>query len=230
MTLRIHPSLFAPSLLLVAAACSPAPAVPAPTETSMPAPTQAPPATAVSTTEPTSPAPTETIAPASTPAYFADAAALQAFDYAGWLTYTNAFYGFGLRYPAGWTLVEALDPEDTMYQHRVTIGDPTDPRAVLHIAFKAASEDRQISPTGMAGGELLDRGSMLLLGEELPRQALVAEGKDMAVVYVCGRVHRGELVFWCGLHYAGSPLTDPGLSPETERLADAVIASIQVLP
>ena len=140
MTLKIHPSLFAPSLLLVAAACSPSPAAPAPTETS---------------------------APASNPAYFADAAALQAFDYAGWQTYTNAFYGFGLRYPAGWTLVEALDPEDTMYQHRVTLGDPTDPRAVLHIAFKAASEDRQISPTGMAGGELLDRGSMLLLGEEL---------------------------------------------------------------
>jgi len=139
-------------------------------------------------------------------------------------------YGFGLRYPAGWTLVEALDPEDTMYQHRVTLGDPTDPRAVLHIAFKAASEDRQISPTGMAGGELFDRGSMLLLGEELPRQALVAEGKDKAVVYVCGRVHRGELVFWCGLQYAGSPLTDPGLSPQTERFADAVIASIQVLP
>ena len=174
MALKLHPSLFAPSLLLVAAACSPSPAAPALTETP---------------------------APASTPAYFADAAALQAFD-----------------------------PEDTMYQHRVTLGDPTDPRAVLHIAFKAASEDRQISPTGMAGGELLDRGSMLLLGEEPPRQALVAEGKDMAAVYVCGTVHRGELVFWCGLQYAGSPLTDPGLSPQTERFADAVIASIQVLP
>ncbi|HLF80216.1 MAG TPA: hypothetical protein VI410_00480 [Anaerolineales bacterium] len=111
MALKIHPSLFAPSLLLVAAACSPSPAAPALTETP---------------------------APASTPAYFADAATLQ-----------------------------ALDPEDTMYQHRVTLGDPTDPRAVLHIAFKAASEDRQISPTGMAGGELFDRGSMLLLGEEL---------------------------------------------------------------
>jgi hypothetical protein len=117
-----------------------------------------------------------------------------------------------------------------MYQHRVTLGDPSDPKAVLHIAFKAASEDRRISPTGMAGGELLDRGSMLFLGEELPRQALVAEGKDMAVVYVCGQVHFGGPVFWCGLHYAGSPLTDPGLSPQTERLADAVIASIQVLP
>ena len=199
MTLKIHPSLIAPSLLLVAAACSPSPAEP--TETPVPAPTQAPPATAVPSMEPSSPAPTETPAPASTPAYFADAATLQ-----------------------------ALDPEDTMYQHRVTLGDPTDPRAVLHIAFKAASEDRRISPTGMAGGELLDRGSMLFLGEELPRQALVAEGKDMAVVYACGEIHREGLVFWCGLHYAGSPLTDPGLSPETERLADAVIASIQVLP
>ena len=230
MTLKLHPILFTPALLLFAAACGPSPAAPAPTETPMPAPTQAPPATAVPTNESTPPAPTETPAPASTPAYFSDVAALQAIDYAGWQTYDNASYGFGLRYPAGWSLVEALDPEDTMYQHRVTLGDPSDPAIVLHIAFKAESEDRWISPTGMGGGELLDRGSMLLLGEELPRQALVAEGKDMAVVYVCGRVHRGELVFWCGLHYAGSPLTDPGLSPETERLADAVIASIQVIP
>jgi hypothetical protein len=227
MTLRLHPTLLAPSLLLVAAACSPSPA---PTETPMPAPTQAPPATAIPTDEATPAAPTETPAPASTPAYLPDAAALRAFDYAGWQTYANAAYGFGLRYPASWTLEETLDPEDTMYQHRVTLGDPSDPKAVLHIAFKAASEDRRISPTGMAGGELLDRGSMLFLGEELPRQALVAEGKDMAVVYVCGQVHFGGPVFWCGLHYAGSPLTDPGLSPETERLADAVIASIQVLP
>ena len=230
MTLKLHPTLLVPSLLLLAAACSPSPQAPAPTETPMPAPTQAPPATALPTIEPTPPAPTETPAPASNPAYLPDAAALRAFNYEGWQTYANATYGFGIRYPAGWTLEEVVDPGDTMYQHRVTLGDPSDPATVLHIAFKAALEDRQITPTGMAGGELLDRGSLLFLGEELPRQALVAEGKDMAVVYVCGTIHRGELVFWCGLNYAGSPLTDPGLSPETERLADAVIASIQVLP
>lgn len=157
-------------------------------------------------------------------------AALQSFDYAGWQSYTNATYGFSLHYPAGWTLEEVLDPDDTMYQHRVTLGDAADPKIVLHIAFKAAAEDRQISPTGMAGGELVDRGSGVFLGEALPRQALVAEGRDMGVVYRCGEILHERLAFWCGLHYAGSPLTDPGLSPETERLADTVIASIQVLP
>ena len=79
---------------------------------------------------------------------------------------------------------------------------------------------------GMAAGEIIERGSILFLGRDLRRAALVAAGKDMAIVYGAGEVSRGPLVFWLSLHYAGNPLIDPGLSATSEALADAIIRSI----
>ena len=159
----------------------------------------------------------------------ADPAALAVSSYDGWRTYTNAAYGFDLRYPVDWIAAEVTNPGDTMYRHRLTLTDPANPATKLHIAFKDASEDRQITPTGIGSGELVARGSVPLLGQPLPREALVAEGKDVGIVYArSGEVHRGHLVFWIGLEYAGSPFTDPGLSAEVQATADAIVASVQV--
>jgi hypothetical protein len=148
-----------------------------------------------------------------------------------WPMYVQTSYGFSLRYPPEWLLSEVADPDDTMFEHRVTLTDPGQPGMALHIAFRNVSEDRQITPTGMGSGEVVSRGSVPLLGTDALREALVAEGKDMAILYGGGgEVPRGDLVFWIGLNYAGSPLSDPGLSLEVQALADAVIASIQTVP
>ena len=163
--------------------------------------------------------------------YVPDVTALQAFRYDGWKTYANAIYGFSVRFPANWDVEEVTDDGDTMYQHRITLSNPGDPMTVLHIAFRNASEDRQITPTGIGAGDLVTRGSVPFLGEALERQALVAEGKDVGVLYGgSGEVARGDLVFWIALNYAGSPITDPGLSAEVEGLADQVVASLETTP
>jgi len=175
--------------------------------------------------------PMDTPGPVGTPVYEPDQAALERFAYEGWLTYVNSAYGFRLRYPPQWVAAEVTDPNDTMFQHRVTLTDPADPAVALHIAFRAADEAVRITPSGMGSGELVARGSLVFLGEEIQRQALVDQGKDMAVIYAAsGEIARDDLVFWMGLSYAGSPLTDPGLSAEVEMMADAVVTSVALSP
>jgi hypothetical protein len=209
------------ALLVSLAACT-VPAVTSPSTPTEAVPTSSPPTVPAAT-----PQPTDVADAVGTPVYEPDQAALQGFAYDGWLTYLNAAYGFSLRYPPQWVVAEATDPNDTMFQHRVTLSDPADPAVALHIAFRAANETARITPSGMGGGELIARGSLAFLGEEIQRQALVGEGKDMGVIYAAsGEIARGDLVFWIGLNYAGSPLTDPGLSAEVEMLADAVIGSV----
>ena len=169
--------------------------------------------------------------PGATTIYLPGITTLQAFDYADWQSYKNMTYGFSFRFPPDWLLEEATNVDDTMYRHRVTLTNPQEPLAALHIAFKAASEDQQITPTGLGAGDIVDRGNLPFLGQDLERKALVAEGKDFGVLYGgTGEVTRGELVFWMGLNYAGNPTADPGLSAEIQTQADQVIASVQTEP
>ena len=164
-------------------------------------------------------------------AYLPDTAEIQAFEYIDWQSYKNITHGLSLRFPPDWRATEVTDAADTMAGHRVTLSSPADPLTALHIAFKLASEDQQITPTSMGAGNIVDRGSVLFLGEELSRQALVAEGTMMEIIYGGGgEITRGDRVFWIALNYAGNPLTDVGVSPEIERLADLVITSLQIEP
>jgi len=161
--------------------------------------------------------------------YTPDPSALKAFQYEDWQVYENRAYGFTLRFPPDWRVEEVTDSGDTMVQHRVSISDPADPMAELHIAFRGASEERQITPTGMGAGDLVARGSVPFLGENLERHALVAEGKVVGVIYGGGgEIPRGDLVFWIAVNYAGSPVADPGLSASVEELADQIVASAAV--
>jgi hypothetical protein len=149
-----------------------------------------------------------------------------------WATYTNEKYGFSFRYPANWILKEITGPDNTMSGHAVHLLHPTDPAVRLIIAFKHADEDQRIAPTGMGGGELVSRGGVSLLGQEVKRLVRVELGKDMAVYYDWPRsaTTGGSLVFWLALDCvcaAGDPAS-AGLTPEVEQIADAVVESIEV--
>ena len=164
--------------------------------------------------------------------YHPDAAAVESFDYEGWLSYTNTgSCNFTVRYPMTWVLEETTDPADTMAGHRINLRIPAEPAVVLFIAFRSADEDRQITPTGIGAGDLVPRGTIPFVGEPLSRQALVLNGKDIDILYGDGgEIVRGDHVFWISLHYAGDPVTDPGLSEDDEALADQIVASLQLTP
>ncbi len=197
-------------------------AVTTPAAAANPTVTIGPKATPVPTS---TPIPTATSAP--TPAPVAPVVIADA-----WLAYTNEKYAFSFRYPPDWILKEIVDPVNTMSGHAVHLTHPTDPSVRMIIAFKRANEDRRITPTGIGSGDLITRGVVSLLGQEVERNVLVALEKDMGVYYGWPRsaAAGGDLVFWLALDCACSA-GDPavaGLAPEVEQIADAIVESIEV--
>ena len=179
------------------------------------------------------PIPTDTPIPTPEPLFQCRLAATAAADkYPGWFQCINVRYGFSFRYPADWKLKEIVDPDNTMSGHAVHLAHPTDPSVRMIIAFKRANEDRRITPTGIGSGDLITRGVVSLLGQDVERNVLVALGKDMAVYYGWPRsaAMGDDLAFWLALDCACSA-GDPavaGLTPDMEQIADAIVESIEV--
>lgn len=220
-------------VIVLLAACTAAPAtsvVPAVSATIAPAATSSPTTTAAPAATPvltSTPIPTHTPAPTPVAPVVIDDT---------WSTYSNEKCGFFFRYPPGWDLKEIRDPGNTMSGHAVHLTLSSDPSVRLIIAFKRADEDRRIAPTGIGSGDLITRGVVSLLGQDVERNVLVALGKDMAVYYGWPRpaatsaATGDDLVFWLALDCAcsaGDPATT-GLMPEVEQIADAIVQSIEV--
>ena len=179
------------------------------------------------------PIPTDTPIPTPEPLFQCRLAATTAADeYPGWFQCVNAKYGFSFRYPSDWKLKEITDPDNTMSGHAVHLLHPTDPTVRMIIAFKRADENLRITPTGMGDGDLVSRGGVSLLGQQVERIVRVELEKDMAVYYGWPRSAPtgGDLVFWLALDCACSA-SDPavaGLTPEVEQIADAIVESIEL--
>ena len=143
----------------------------------------------------------------------------------GWLTYTNADYGFSLQYPPEWRLEPGYG---TMTGHAVLL-TPNNANALLVVAFKRTDEDAQIGRTGLGSGDLVLRGKVMFLGKEIDRQVLVSDGKDMTVLYLCTNcMVRGNLQFYFGLDYRGNWSDPTALPADIERQADLVVASVKL--
>lgn len=159
--------------------------------------------------------------------YIPDLNDLAAQDYDGWQTYENAAYGFALRYPKGWTLTEVSDPGNTMAGHRIDLHQDADPVNRIMVAFRHADEDVRILPTGMSQGEIVERGSIMLLGEAVSRQALVDRGADSRILYGgTGEVVRGNLVLWLAVDRTMPPDLERAIPDEVQRTADAILSSL----
>jgi inhibitor of cysteine peptidase len=165
--------------------------------------------------------PTATPKPRPTPATPAPTTA----SMPGWLTYTNADYGFSFRYPPEWKLQLG---SGTMAGHAVLL-KPDQLNAQLVVAFMRTDENAQIGRTGVGNGELFPRGTLLFAGKEINRTVLVLNGKDMTVLYNCaGCMVRGKLQFNFSLDYLGNPADPSALTASVEAQADQVVASVTV--
>jgi len=100
----------------------------------------------------------------------------------------------------------------------------------LVVGFKSATENQQITRTGIGSGDIVQRGSVAFLGQPISRDVLVLDGKDLEILYQCsGEIRRGDLVFMLSLDYRGNATDKTALTQVTESTADKIVASFELI-
>ena len=129
--------------------------------------------------------------------------------------YTNQTFGFSFN-SADWAVEE--NPNYLLL---------TRPGYRLFVGFQSAGEDPMPFRTGMPEGEFVDGGTGLLLGQLIPKQILVFNGKNKVVSYG-GRIQAGNLVLVMYLDAVETnevSYADLDIPPEIMAEADQIIAS-----
>ncbi|MBN1248548.1 MAG: formylglycine-generating enzyme family protein, partial [Anaerolineae bacterium] len=133
-----------------------------------------------------------------------------------WASYTNDTYGFTFRYPVTWGLTE-------LPAGREAAGGsaPVEIRLMrddlwLVIQVKSEDEPYVLGPSGRSAGDLVERGTVVFLGQEADQQVLVYEGTDKAITV---GAEAGSLIFYVQL--------EPAPNPDVDYAAVAVPAKAQ---
>jgi putative hemolysin len=130
--------------------------------------------------------------------------------------YVNETYGFSFDPPSGWT-IEGY--EDYLLFRR--------PGYQVFVGFQPAGEEPKPFRTGMPSGEFVDGGTVNLLGQPVPKQILVSNGKNKVVAYD-GRIKIGDLILVIFLDAVETPevsYDDLDIPAEIMEEADQIIAS-----
>jgi putative hemolysin len=130
--------------------------------------------------------------------------------------YISDSYGFSFDPPTEWSIEEY---PDYLLFHR--------PGYKLFVGYQWANEEIKPFRTGMPSGDFVDGGSASLLGQPVPKQILVWEGKNKVVAY-SGRIKVGDLilVFYLDAEETAEVRYDAlDIPPEVIAEADQIIAS-----
>jgi hypothetical protein len=145
------------------------------------------------------------------------------------LTYTNLKWGFALQYPQSWSVTKVYDEDQAAPSSRsVWLTKGT---FVLVIRFRQIDEGPPEIGTSVPAGDLETRGSVQLLGRDVPRQVMVFENKDKVVFY--GQpgafINAGDLEFAARLDdLIQGNYRDMELSQELQDEADLILGSLEV--
>jgi hypothetical protein len=90
----------------------------------------------------------------------------------GWISYTNADYGFSFHYPSTWTIQGAPNMLQLTRQS-----------LTLMIGYKWASEIVRLGPGNLPAGDFITKNTIKFLEQVVQREVLVSGGKEKAVFY-----------------------------------------------
>jgi hypothetical protein len=145
-----------------------------------------------------------------------------------WKHYVHLGYGFSVEIPSDWRY--GLD------EHFLCLKPAADPGVVLVIGFRALSENETIMRTGVGAGDLIPRGTIVVLGQDVTRYVLVYQGQEVSVVYNVAEIQSPPLAVAVSLDFHdGRSYQEPavGLPAALQATADQIVASLafdQVAP
>jgi hypothetical protein len=180
------------------------------------------------TTVPSGITPVSNVAMAVTPT--ATAGLLEAAT-PGWISYTNADYGFSFLYPSTWTIQGAPN------MLRLTRQSLT-----LAIGYKWASENVRLGPGNIPAGDFITKNTVKFLEQEVQREVLVYDGKVKAVFYTLPgnfeipmNIGQGEatsqvdLVFAIGLQVFDTDYQQIDIPEMIQNETDQIVASFKLI-
>lgn len=136
--------------------------------------------------------------------------------------FTHPDYGFSVEFPSDWQLGRV--------DHFLCLKPQADPGVVLVIGFRAPSESAIIYRTGVGAGDLVTRGTVVILGQEVTRDVLVYQGQDKSAIYnTAQEIRAPQLVVTASLDfYDARSYQEPaaGLSQALQATADQIVASL----
>ena len=146
---------------------------------------------------------------------------------AEWLVYANPDDGFVFCYPPHWTLTQdpgGYEIAGGRAARSIALSQGT---LQVKIQYKHPEEMTILGPGGRPAGQVEERGTIVFLGQSLPRHVLTFEGKDKSVFYG-GRVAGLEFYIqlddnpsW-GVDYQSIDLLDE-VQVEVDRILESFV-------
>ena len=147
----------------------------------------------------------------------------------GWISYTNADYGFSFRYPSTWTIQGAPNMLQLTRQP-----------LTLVIGYKWASENVRLGPGNLPAGDFITKNTVKFLEQKVQREVLVYGSKVKAVFYTLpgnfeipvntgqdGETSQAGLVFAIGLQAFDTDYQQIDIPEVIQNEADQIVASFE---
>ena len=148
-----------------------------------------------------------------------DLATLPAANQPGWKQYTQPDYGLSVAVPPDWRLAVGA--------HALCLAPTAAPSVILTIGFRGSIESAAIDRIAIGAGELITRGSVIILGQPATRNVLVYQGQDKAILYDgFGELYTPYLALTANLDDFGPDYDAVALPPSLQATADQIVASL----
>lgn len=142
------------------------------------------------------------------------------------LTYVNEDYGLAFLYPSDWEL-EAFPPgQEAPRGEAAATVHLTKDTLRLGIQFRREGENWVLGPSGRPAGEIDKRGTVTVLGHDIPKHVLVFVGKDKSV-FLADRVEGVELYSQLdGGYGVQMPYEDIEIPQSAQAAMEAILSSL----